>query len=200
MAHQFFLDKRPHNGLKYEEYVEKSKNKLESTDHSQLDENEKSLLEYAKLNLHRSARIDKTYEVNEELSTAVKAISQPQLWMVLTEDWCGDSAQNLPYIAKIAASNPLVDLRILLRDDNLDIMDLYLTNGKSRSIPKLVAFNQDGEELFQWGPRPKEAQKFVDKAKADGLSKSEFIEKLHLWYARNKGENIEDEFKEIILR
>lgn len=200
MIHQFFLDRRPHRGMTYEEFVETSKKMLESADDSQMDEDEKSHLQYTKLNIHRSERIEKTYKVDEELSKAVKAITQPQLWMVLTEDWCGDSAQNLPYIAKIAAANSLINLRILLRDENLDIMDLYLTNGKSRSIPKLVAFDEEGKELFQWGPRPKDGQEFFDKAKADGLPKSEFIEKLHLWYAKNKGKNLEDEFKEILLK
>ena len=67
--------------------------------------------------------------------------------MVITENWCGDSAQNLPYL-KIASCNPLIDFRIILRDDNLDIMDLYLTDNKSRSIPKLIA--KENGRAFQW--------------------------------------------------
>ena len=118
--------------------------------------------------------------------------------MVLTEDWCGDSAQNLPYIAKIAECNSLIKLRILPRDQNLDLMDLYLTDQKSRSIPKLVAFDEFGNELFQWGPRPYEAQKLVMELNALGLSKNEFNEKLHLWYGRNKGKSIENEFVELL--
>lgn len=197
MIHKFFTDKRPHNGLTYSEFIQKSKEHFENTDSSILEESQKQLLEYTKLNLHRSARVEKTYTVNPNLSEALAKIDKPQLWMVITEDWCGDSAQNLPYIAKIAACSSLIDLRILLRDDNLDIMDLYLTNGKSRSIPKLVAFDEEGIEIFQWGPRPKEAQDFVDKAKKEGLAKNEFIEQLHLWYGRNRGKGIESEFLEI---
>ncbi|MCL6097112.1 MAG: thioredoxin family protein, partial [Bacteroidetes bacterium] len=96
--------------------------------------------------------------------------------------------------------NPLIDLRILLRDQNLDIMDLYLTNGNSRSIPKLVVFDQDGNELVQWGPRPAEAQALVNKNKSEGKSKDEFIKELHLWYGRNRGKNLEEEFEKIIVR
>lgn len=200
MAHKFFEDKRPHNGLTYEDFIHKSKVKIESTDLSRLNESEKGLFEYTKLNYHRSLRVEKTYKVDNGLHEIITSISKSQIWMVITEEWCGDSAQNLPYIAKIAACNSLINLRIILRDDNLDIMDLYLTNGKSRSIPKLVAFNENGIELFQWGPRPKEAQDFVDKAKEEGLQKNQFIEKLHLWYAKNRGKAVEEDFKNIFLK
>ena len=199
MTHQFFLDKRPHNGLTYEEFINKSKKRIESIEPSQLDENEKGLFEYTKLNLHRSSRVDKTFKVNENLCNAIKSITKPQIWMVITEDWCGDSAQNLPYIAKIASCNPLIDLRIILRDENLDIMDLYLTNGKSRSIPKLVVFDKEGNELMQWGPRPKEAQDLVNKAKEENLPKNEFIEKLHLFYGKNRGKALEEEFNNLFI-
>jgi hypothetical protein len=118
--------------------------------------------------------------------------------MVISEAWCGDSAQNLPYIAKIAECNPLINLRIILRDSNLDIMDLYLADGKSRSIPKLVAFDEDGNELFQWGARPKEAQELVTRLKNEGMEKEKFLEQLHLWYGRDRGRTLENELKIIL--
>ena len=198
MAKKFFEERRPHNGLTYNEYIQMSVKNVEKTDESKLSRSEKSNFEYSKLNLHRARRIEKTYEVNKETCVLIDKIVEPQLWMVITEDWCGDSAQNLPYIAKIAECNLNINLRIVLRDDNLDIMDQYLTNGKSRSIPKLVAFDEAGDELFQWGPRPSEAQKMVMGLKEEGISKDDYLEKLHLWYGRNRGKNIENEFIEIL--
>jgi len=192
MTPKFFLDERPQNGLTYKKYLQIMKQDAESSG----NENRETI----KLNLQRTTRIDKTYDVNPELKKLIGRINSPQLWMVLTEDWCGDSAQNLPYIAKIAACNPLIDLRILLRDKNLDIMDLYLTDGKSRSIPKLVVFDKDGNELVQWGPRPVEAQKFVSKSRADEKSKEAYIKELHLWYGRNRGKDLEEEFTKIIAQ
>jgi len=147
-----------------------------------------------KLNYRRSSRILKTYNVNENLKKIVLQINAPQLWVIITEDWCGDSAQNIPYISKIAEINPMINLKLISRDENPDIMDLYLTEGKQRSIPKLIAFDLNGNELFQWGPRPKSAQEVINKGKNEGLSKEEFLNKLHLWYAENKGKNLEDEF------
>jgi len=153
-----------------------------------------------KLNLQRSNRIYRTYNVNEELKNSILKIDTPHIWMVITEDWCGDSAQNLPYISKIAEMNPLIELKIILRDSNLDIMDLYLTDGNSRSIPKLVAFDKDGDEIFQWGPRPKSAQKKVEDGKRSGLTKDEYLANLHSWYAENKGKDLEGEFLELLTK
>lgn len=111
--------------------------------------------------------------------------------MVITESWCGDSAQNLPVISKIARLNSNIALRIILRDSNLDIMDNYLTNGVSRSIPILVAFDMDGNEIFRWGPRPKPAMQLVKKFRERGIVKEEYYKKLHLWCGRNKGRELD---------
>ncbi|MGK9476008.1 thioredoxin family protein [Melioribacter sp. OK-6-Me] len=196
MTKKFFLEKRPHNGMTYEEYMDNFRNTVEMIKNS-LQEIEDPNLNYLLMNFQRSQRIEKNYVVNEELCNAIKKITAPQLWMVLTEYWCGDSAQTLPYINKIAKCSTLIELKILERDKNLDIMDLYLTNG-TRSIPKLVAFDYEGNELFQWGPRPGEAQDLIKQAKENGKSKEEFMKELHLWYGRNRGKAIEEEFKNII--
>jgi hypothetical protein len=197
MPKQFFIDGRVQNGLKYEDYFEAAVKKSGTVNPSELTEEEKEHLEYTNLNIKRSERIHKIYNVSDDLKTALNKITKPQLWMVISGIWCGDSAQNLPYIAKMASVNPLIDLRILLRDENPDIMDEYLTNG-TRSIPKLVSFDTEGNELFQWGPRPKEAVELVQKAKSEGKNKDQFIEELHLWYGRNRGKAIESEFLTIL--
>ncbi|NMB82329.1 MAG: thioredoxin family protein, partial [Ignavibacteria bacterium] len=173
------------SGLTYAKFLELTQQKLSD---DEFKKNEK--YDVTKLNLQRSNRIYKTYTVSEQVKELIHSINKPQIWMVITEDWCGDSAQNLPYIVKIAELNSLIELRILLRYQNLDIMDMYLTNGKSRSIPKLVAFDKDGNELFQWGPRPKEAQLVVDLSIKNGLDKNAYLEKLHLWYSEDKGQTL----------
>ncbi|MFA7290562.1 MAG: thioredoxin family protein [Melioribacteraceae bacterium] len=194
---QFFKDKIPHNGFTYREYQNRFEEKVNS-DSSSLEGEELEKYNYTKLNLQRTSRVHKTYKVSEELKTVLSKINKPQLWMVLTESWCGDSAQNLPYIAMISEASDKIDLRILERDANLEIMDQYLTNGISRSVPKLIAFDSEGNEIFQWGPRPVEAQKIVENAKLNNLPKEKFIEELHLWYGRNRGKAIETEFFELL--
>lgn len=198
MTHRFFEDKRPHKGKTFAEFEGITKLYLEETNPDALEASAKTKYDYKKLNRQRAQRIIKTYKPDEATIEIMKSVSEPQFWMVLTEDWCGDSAQNLPYIAKLAELNDNITLRILERDANPDIMDLYLTDGKSRSIPKLIAFNEAGEELFQWGPRPKEVVELIQDWKAEGLSKDEWTPKLHMWYAKNKGAALIAELKELV--
>jgi hypothetical protein len=184
-------------GISYREYVNSTIEEVARTQISDLTPKEVKRFNFKALNLQRSNRITRTYNPCEELKKLLEDISEPQLWMVITENWCGDSAQSLPYIAIMAAQNSLIDLEIILRDANPEIMDQFLTNG-TRSIPILAAFNSAGNELFRWGPRPQNAVNLINQCKAEGLEKNEWTEKLHLWYARNKGVDIEKEFIELI--
>lgn len=149
---------------------------------------------YAKLNLQRMHRWDKTFSLREDVARAMQQ-QQPQQWWVITEGWCGDSAQNLPAIARMArASQGKIELRIVLRDENPSIMDQYLT-GTSRSIPILAALDSAGKERFRWGPRPAAAQALLTawKQSAAPVPFEEFEKEMHTWYTRDKGNAVQDE-------
>lgn len=197
MTESIYYDKRVQNGLTYEEFLNTIREKVDAGEDGQKTENDTKLFGYIELNYSRKTRITKTYQPSEELIEVVEAIVEPQFWLVITEDWCGDSAQNLPYIVTISECNPLITLKIVQRDANLDFMDMYLTNG-SRSIPKLVAFSSSGETLFQWGPRPKVAMELVKTLKAAGETSAEFIPKVHAWYTQDKGKSLEEEFRSLL--
>ncbi|MBE0550902.1 MAG: thioredoxin family protein [Ignavibacterium sp.] len=158
---------------------------------------DKKFYEYRKLNYQRSTRLEKTFIPIEDTKQIFSKINQLQKWIVITESWCGDSAQNLPVIAKLAQLNSNIDFKIVLRDSNLEFMDLHLTN-TMRSIPKLVVFDENNNELFQWGPRPAEAQNLFSGLKKDGIEKSEINKALHLWYGRNRGKEVEREITELV--
>lgn len=157
-------------------------------------------LHYAKLNLQRMRRWNKTYEIGKELMEKIKK-QKPQEWWVITEGWCGDSAQNLPAIVKMAAaSSGRIKLRIVLRDENPEIMNQYLTNGTSRSIPILVAFDQEGQQLFKWGPRPEPAHQLLLnwKNKTEPEPFEEFEKEMHTWYTQDKGRTLEAEIAALL--
>jgi len=146
-----------------------------------------SLAEYTKLNVARMKRIDKTIEVLPQVEQVIKSIEKPQTWIVITEGWCGDAAQIVPVFNALAKLNDKIKLKLVLRDDNLELMDQYLTNGKSRSIPKLIVTDSDTlQEIFNWGARPKALQDKVDEMKANNVSFDEIKEMLHGWYAKDK--------------
>lgn len=152
---------------------------------------------YATLLNQRFMRNLQLYVVSADLKKAMAEIRKPQVWMVLTEPWCGDASQLVPIIARVAECNSLVKLDLVLRDSNPELMDAYLTGGK-RSIPKLVAFDPGHREVFRWGPRPRRAQDLFEQALKEGQSKQVALERVHLFYAKDKGKAVEEEFLKIM--
>jgi hypothetical protein len=141
-----------------------------------------------KLNAQRIKRIDKQCLLIPELQEALQNFTRRCEWILLVESWCGDGAQCIPVISKIAAGAAHVDLKLILRDTHPEIMDTYLTNG-SRAIPKLICFDKDThQEIGQWGPRPARIQEMVINFKQThpGVSHDEFVKNLHLWYAKDQ--------------
>lgn len=157
------------------------------------------LIHYTKLNHQRSKRIEKTYKVQQDTATFLQKISTPQHWIVITESWCGDAANILPIIAAMASVSPNIHLHIVLRDENLELMDHFLTNG-GRSIPKLIAYNDQQEVLFDWGPRPTEAQNlFLQwRAKDPRPSFHDFHIEIQHWYNKDKGLATEKEILSLL--
>ena len=150
------------------------------------------LLNYSKLNDRRMTRLDKTIQLSQETLLALKKINKPITWLVLSEGWCGDAAQTLPVINKIADKSDLINLRIIFRDEHEELMRHFLTNG-GKSIPKLLVLNSENDVLNTWGPRPNIATKMVqDYKNTHGQLDAAFKQELQVWYNKDKGVNIQE--------
>jgi hypothetical protein len=106
--------------------------------------------------------------------------------LVIAEDWCGDASSTIPVLARFADAAPGMELRILRRDENPELMDRYLTNG-SRSIPIVIALDENHRELGHWGPRPSVLQAWVMENRPL-VPKAELYPQIRKWYARDRGE------------
>nr|WP_299072498.1 thioredoxin family protein [uncultured Allomuricauda sp.] len=150
-----------------------------------------SLINYTELNDRRMNRWDKTLKVSPETEAKISNSKARLTLLVLSESWCGDASPSLPVMNKIAELNPNIELRILLRDENLELMDEFLTNG-SRSIPKLIVLDRETEEIVgEWGPRSSIATEMAEAyRKEHGTLTSEFKQDLQLWYNKDKGQDI----------
>ena len=175
----FIDDRLLHEGLSYATYRDDWKRRAEEP-MSGKDRSERKMAHYLRYNWERQEHVHDAYEPSDALRDVVEALPS-QVWMVLTEPWCGDSAFLLPVIAEAAALSDDVTLRILPRDENLDVMDRYLTDG-SRSIPKWVGFSEDGNEQFEWGPRPEEAAALYAQLKEETDTKAESVQQLIAYY------------------
>ncbi|WP_158796605.1 thioredoxin family protein [Pedobacter sp. L105] len=154
--------------------------KTTGTDHSD------SMLQYTSLNVQRMNRIEKSVVLSEVLVEAIQKLRKNYLLLVISEGWCGDAAQIVPLFKKMAEIEPKkFDLRFILRDEHLSLMDQYLTNG-GRAIPVLLVMDTEGEVICKWGPRPAILQQLLQGWRITTPEHDVWSEKLHLWYARDR--------------
>lgn len=164
-------------------------------------EQSEALTHYSSLNETRMNRLDKTMKLLPEVVSSLQALQQEYIWIVISEGWCGDAAQLLPVFDKMAAqSEGKIELRIVLRDENDELMNHFLTN-KSKSIPKLIVINKaTGGALAHWGPRPNGAVALIEAYKKQhGVIDETLKADLQLWYLHDKGVAAQAEVIDMML-
>ncbi len=167
--------------------------------HHWAEQSEKHI-HFTHLNLHRIRRINKTLKLELDTLIAFQNFHQKLIWLVIVESWCGDVAQNLPYIYGMSQLNENIQLRLILKSDYPEIMGQFLTNG-TESIPKLICISgEDHEVIGTWGARPAEARKMVADFKNNPfMTKPELLENIQKWYNSNKGRSIQEEFRFLLI-
>lgn len=185
------------NSMTYAEYIKLIDDLLIDGKTTGTNQSE-AMFNYGKLNRQRMHRLEKTVKLNESLTEKARNAGRKMIWLIITEGWCGDAAQNIPTIEKIAAESSLIETRYVLRDENLELMDEYLTNG-ARSIPKLIALDAETlEEVGTWGPRPQAAMDLFYELKHQNLEKPDIMEKIQRWYLNDKEQSIQTEFEDLL--
>lgn len=153
-----------------------------------------ALIKYTQLNDVRMRRWDKTFKIPEADRQRIEKLTKPFTFLVLTESWCGDAAASLPVLNKIAETSDNIELRIALRDENVELMEHFLTNN-ARSIPKLILWDNSLQKVITtWGPRPFGATKMIaDYKEIHGQITDGLRESLQIWYNTDKGKSIVNE-------
>lgn len=165
-----------------------------STGNNQSDD----LLHYSELNETRMNRLEKTIQITTEVQMQISQMDKKYTWLVISEGWCGDAAQILPIINKMAELSENIDLRIVFRDENEALMNDFLTNG-SKSIPKLIVLDEANNVLGDFGPRPEPARKLIVDYKAkNGVVDEPIKVELQKWYLHDKGITTQNEIIQLI--
>ena len=185
-------------GISYNAYRDLVNELAENKSTTGLEKTE-ALVNYTRVNDRRMKRWDKTIKISEDSQQKIKEFEKDITWLVIAESWCGDAAHVLPALNKIAELNNHIQMKIVLRDENLNLIDKFLTHG-ARAIPKLIMIDdKSGEVLNTYGPRPSEATHYVNRFKAQyGALTPEFKEDLQHWYNGNKAKNIIEDVTEIL--
>lgn len=163
------------------------------------NEQSEALTHYSELNETRMNRLEKTIKISDEFTEQLKQLKREYLWLVISEGWCGDAAQLVPIFYKMAELSPKIDMKIVFRDENDDLMHLFLTNG-SRSIPKLIVLDKNTLEVIgDFGPRPHGATQLILDYKAEhGVVDETAKTNLQLWYLHDKGLSTQEEIMKIM--
>lgn len=154
--------------------------------------------EYYELNMQRIKRLQKKVELSDEQISVLKQLDKKVMLLVITEGWCGDAAQIIPVLEKMDNASDNIETKMVYRDQNLELMNQYLTNG-SQSIPIVVGADETGEELFRWGPRPAFGTELLKRYKSGEIAKEEFQLSLQKSYNKDKGNSIIEEILNLIL-
>lgn len=182
----------------YEEYLEFIKELVSKGLTSGPDQSEKNT-HLTKLNFQRLKRVFRTLRLTDEIMEITKDVQSEMLWVVIVESWCGDVPQNLPFMEAISRQSDKISLKIILRDENPEVIDQFLTNG-TRSIPKLICIDPDTYKVAgTWGPRPAGAVDLVKTLIKDPeVTKEKRGEAVQRWYLDNKGEQLQTEMYSLI--
>jgi hypothetical protein len=164
------------------------------------NEQSEDLLHYSSLNQTRMNRLEKTIKIAIENEQKLLDLKNEFIWLVISEGWCGDAAQILPIVYKMAKVSPKIELRIVFRDENEALMNLFLTNG-AKAIPKLIILDKKSlEVLGDFGPRPKGATKLIlDYKKRFGVVDEAAKTDLQLWYLHDKGLSTQNEIMDLMV-
>lgn len=158
---------------------------------------ERKMLMHQKYNIARRTKTLSNYIPSVELKIALNSIDSKQNWIVITEDWCGDSSFSLAILEAIANTSDKINLNIVERDKDTSIIDQFLTNG-GRAIPILLVFDSDQKLLFKWGPRPKEITDYRLSLVEGGLDKMQITSKIMDAYDFGEWIHVESEITELI--
>lgn len=187
---------KSHSYLKYRTLVTGLLKEGKSTGNQQSE----ALTHYTELNEARMNRLDKKTVITEDNIRKLLSLKKKYIWLVLSEGWCGDAAQILPVMNKMASITKHIDFKIVFRDENDGLMNSFLTNG-NRAIPKLIVLEADSLTILgSWGPRPKGATDLITSYKRqygaiDETAKTE----LQLWYLHDKGLGTQTEVADLML-
>lgn len=140
-----------------------------------------------------------TERATVDAALVARAEAIPGEWklIVLTEDWCLDATSTMPPVVALAEAASNLDLRVLDRDDNLELMDAHLTNGRARSIPVVIVLDGEGVERAWWGPRPADLQAWFY-GDGQSMEPKDRTRELRKWYARDRGQTTVREIVELL--
>ena len=182
--------------ISFDEYFKKTE-EIVNKKEEELTDDEKKMLKYYQLGVQRMSRMIKIYKPNEEQLQKLSEKNFKGKFLIISEGWCGDAGQTVPAVSLFFQGKN--EVRIIYRDENLDLIDQFLTNG-TRSIPIVIILDENDNVITHWGPRPAHGAELLKKHKTDPKNdtKEQFYNDIQVYYSKNRGIDVINEILELI--
>jgi hypothetical protein len=135
-----------------------------------------------------------TWVGNYEMSNAVAEIvgearEIPGAWrlLVVAEDWCGDSANTVPHVARLADQVENLEVRVVRSGPGRGIMATHLTPDGRTATPTMVLLDEEGDEVGCLVEQPPELQEWWLGEAVNIVDEQERFEQKYAWYAEDAG-------------
>ncbi|MDR1876894.1 MAG: thioredoxin family protein [Flavobacteriaceae bacterium] len=188
-------------GIPYVEYKEVIRRQAKDGKDSP-DEAVQETSGHIHLNISRMSRNDKTLVLEDLILSELKKLKRKINLLIISEGWCGDAAQSVPVVNKLAENSDKLEMKIIFRDENENLINHYLTNG-GKAIPIIILLDAENfSEIAHWGPRPKPLLPLIQKYKEnpETYTHDNFVVDLQNFYNLDKGHAVAEELVNIISK
>jgi hypothetical protein len=138
--------------------------------------------------------------VTPDFITRMRALPERRLILVVAEDWCSDSVNTVPYIARLVDGAPeRLSLRLVNATAGRAVMDANPTVDGRPATPTVIVMREDGQVAGAWIERPSTAQAwFLEQQKS--VMQRPLHEQLMKWYSDDAGRTTMAEIAAILER
>ncbi len=145
----------------------------------------------ASANAQRSAWLARADGAQADSAQVARAAAVSGRWrfLVIAEDWCRDSVESIPYLARLVELVPSLELRIVRSDEAAGLMRRYPTPDGRPATPTVVLLDSTFAERGCFVERPAALRRWIDghRSRLDpgGLAAGE-----RDWYRRDRGREV----------
>lgn len=132
----------------------------------------------------------------EPLAARARAIPGHWRLLVVAESWCGDAVNSVPYLARMAAMDGAIELRLLRKAEAVRLLRAHLFEGR-RATPLVIVLDSGFVERASWTERPRPLRAIMHDVEAR-LGEDSAGVRARAWYAADSGRTSVDEVLSLI--
>ena len=128
----------------------------------------------------------------------VRALRGRWRLLVVAESWCNDALNSVPYLARLAESNPAIEIRLLRKSEAPELLATHPFDGRE-ATPLVLLLDDQLIERGAWIERPGPLRELI-KSKEGRVCEDTLKEAVLEWRRADAGRTVVDEVLTMIER